>query len=367
MRVRRYNYVAQYCEGAQRLACEMAQMLEQGDHILGARVEAFEREFADFLGVEHVIGVNSGTDALLLSLMALGVGPGDEVITQANTFHATVLAICLAGARPVLVDADASSYLMDVTQVPAAITTRTKAVIVVHLYGKPTPMSELREMARTHGFALLEDAAQAHGARHDGRMAGSTGIAGCFSFHPSKNLAAAGDAGAIATDDGVLAARLRVRRSLGQQEQNHHVAIGLNSKLDSIQALILSHKLPRLASWNEQRARVAQGYRERLADTPLTFQSVNRSEVHAYHLFQARSSRRDALLAWLTRHDVEASVRYPTPIHLQPAFAGLGLGRGSFPVAEALADELLCLPIRPDLSDAELDHVSAVTHAFFRH
>ena len=365
MHVARYNHPAQYAGDPQALAGELAAMLMQGDHVLGPRVEAFERHFAEFVGVGHVVGVNSGTDAILLCLMALGIGAGDEVITQANTFHATVSAICVAGARPVLVDADRLSYLMDVSQVAAAITPRTKAIVPVHLYGKTTPMTELMQLARMRGVAVIEDAAQAHGAQRDGRMAGSTGIAGCFSFHPSKNLAAAGDAGAVATDDAALAQALRVLRGLGQQRQNHHVVIGLNSKLDAMQALVLDHKLPHLRRWNQQRARVARGYRERLAGTPVGFQSVDAEETHVYHLFQVRTPRRDALLAWLTAREVEVSVRYPVPIHLQPAFAHLKLPRGSFPVAEALADELLCLPVRPDMSDAELDHVADAVHAFF--
>lgn len=365
MHVARYHYLAQYSDGIQSLADELATMLALGDHVLGPRVEAFERHFAEFLGVGHVIGVNSGTDALLLSLMALGIGAGDEVITQANTFHATAAAICLAGARPVLVDADPVSYLMDVSQVAAAITPDTRAIIPVHLFGKPTPMGELQRLAQGHGLALIEDAAQAHGAQRDGRMAGAVGEAGCFSFHPSKNLAAAGDAGAVATDDADLAQRLRVLRGLGQRAQNEHVAVGLNSKLDAMQALVLDHKLPRLAAWNEQRTWVARGYRERLAGLPLRFQEVDEGETHVYHLFQVRTARRDALLGWLTAHGVEASVRYPVPIHLQPAFAFLGLPRGRYPVAEALARELLCLPIRPDMTPAELDHVATQVHTFF--
>ena len=366
MRVARYNYAHQHVGDVQDLSATLATMITTGDHLLGPRVETFERNFARYLGVEHVIGVNSGTDAILLSLMALGIGPGDEVITQANTFHATVAAICLAGAQPVLVDADPVSFLMDQSQVAHAITSRTRAIIPVHLFGKPTPMADLLQLARRHALVLVEDAAQAHGAGRDGCMAGTAGSAGCFSFHPSKNLAAAGDAGAIATNDADLAASLRTRRALGQATQNHHVAVGLNSKLDAIQAHVLDQKLPHLTHWNRARACMAAAYRARLADTTLVFQSVDSDECHVFHLMQVRTPRRDALLNWLTERDIEAAVRYPVPIHLQPAFARLGLAQGMFPVAEVLADELLCLPIRPDLSEDEVDYVSDCIHAFFR-
>lgn len=364
-RVARYDYAAQFEGGLEELVARLSEMLVDGRYVLGEDVLAFEHAFATYLGAEQVVGVNSGTDALLLSLLALGIGPGDEVITQANTFHATVAAICLAGATPVLVDARDDSFLMDIDAVPATLSERTRAVMPVHLYGKPTPMDRLVADVKD-GVALIEDAAQAHGARIGGRRVGTIGDLGCFSFHPSKNLAAAGDAGAVVVRDSEVAQRLRIRRELGQQGQNHHVAVGLNSKLDAIQAVILHSKLDRLDAWNADRRRIAAIYRAELAELPLRFQSVDGDvEEHVYHLFQVRTDARDALLAFLTRQGIEATIRYPEAIPQQKAFAHLGWKRGQFPVAEALAGELLCLPIRPGMPEAEIEIVVAAMRDFF--
>jgi dTDP-4-amino-4,6-dideoxygalactose transaminase len=366
MRVERYHYPSQFGPDVDGLLAEVREMLLGGRYVLTPEVKRFEDEFARYLGVRFVRGVNSGTDALVLALRALDIGPGDEVITQANTFNATVAAIELVGATTVLVDADEETFLIDGDQVESAISPATRAVLPVHLYGKPTPMSRLLEVARKHGLAVVEDAAQAHGARVGGRCAGTFGTIGCFSFHPSKNLAAAGDAGAVVTDDERLDEALRRRRELGQCGQNHHVVVGLNSKLDAIQALILSRKLPHLERWNEGRRAVAAVYRERLRDLPLRFQRQDPGEQHVYHLFQVRTDRRDALIAHLRSGGIDAVVRYPTPIHLQPAFEGRGWGRGRFPVSERLAEELLCLPVRPDMGLEEIDLVCGSVRSFFR-
>jgi len=366
MKVERYDYAAQFGPEPENLLNEIRGMLLGGRYILTDEVKRFEEEFATFLGARFARGVNSGTDALLISLLALGIGPGDEVITQANTFHATVAAIKLVGATPVLVDARDESFLIDDDQVAAAITRATRAIIPVHLYGKPTPMSHLLDLAHDHGLVLVEDAAQAHGARLDGRSAGTFGVLGCFSFHPSKNLAAAGDAGAIVTDDESLAEAIRRRRELGQYGQNHHVLVGSNSKLDAIQARILSWKLPYLEEWNERRRAVAAAYHERLKDLPLRFQRSDPGEQHVYYLFQVRTDRRNRLLEHLRSQAIDAVIRYPTPIHLQPAFADEGWKRGQFPIAERLAEELLCLPIRPDMGLDEIDYVTDSVRSFFQ-
>lgn len=365
MVVRRYNYADQFGPEIDTLLGELGRMLVEGRYVLGPDVEEFERAFATWLGVKHVCGVNSGTDALIISFMALGVGPGDEVITQANTFYATVAAIRHVGATPVLVDADDESYLIDATAVAGAITTRSRAVVPVHLFGKPTPMLSLLALANSHGLAVVEDAAQAVGANYDGVLAGTSGRVGCFSFHPSKNLAAAGDGGAIATNDADLAAQVRLRRELGQRSQNDHVTLGFNSKLDAIQARILLWKLKSLDGWNAARRQIARIYRERLQDLPVRFQSTDPHEEHAYHLFQLRVGPRDALLAHLTSSGVDAVIRYPVPIHLQPAFSDLGWRSGQFPVSERLAKELLCLPIRPDMDEQQVNHVVRAVRAFF--
>jgi dTDP-4-amino-4,6-dideoxygalactose transaminase len=365
MKVKRYNYHHQFGEGVEGLVREMCDMLLAGRYILSDEVRLFEKAYADFLGLRHVRGTNTGTDAIAVTLMALGVGEGDEVITQANTFNATVTAIRMVGATPVLVDANVKSFLMEDSQVPGAVTSRTKAVIPVHLYGKPAPMISIVDIAKRFGIYLVEDAAQAHGARIHGKRVGTFGIAGCFSFHPSKNLAAAGDAGAVASDDEEVAQRVDMIRSLGQRKQNDHVVKGVNSKLDALQARILSWKLPHLDEWNSQRRAVADWYRERLSDLPLSFQSEDPNEEHVYHLFQVRTGRRDKLLKHLLRAGIDAVIRYPTPIHLQEAFSDYGWRPGQFPVAERLSNELLCLPIRPDLSISDVDYVSDCIHSFF--
>ncbi|MBI4475501.1 MAG: DegT/DnrJ/EryC1/StrS family aminotransferase [Acidobacteria bacterium] len=365
MRVERYNYRAQFGDVPDPLFAEIREMLLQGRYILSAEVRRFEEEFGDYLGIPHVRGVNSGTDALTISLLALGIGRGDEVITQANTFYATVAAIRLVGATPVLVDADEDTFLINEDQVEAAITSRTRVILPVHLYGKPLRMKKLLRIAQRHGLAIVEDAAQAHGARVDGWFAGTRGDLGCFSFHPSKNLAAAGDGGAIVTHSQDLAERVRRLRELGQRGQNNHVVLGCNSKLDAVQARILSWKLPFLDEWNKARRRVAQFYRERLEDLPIVFQATDPEEEHVYHLFQIRTLFRDRFLETLQENGIDAVVRYPTPIHLQPAFVDSGWRPGQFPVAERLARELLCLPIRPDLTLDEIDYVCECVRGFF--
>ena len=361
----RYHYEAQFQPGFDALLKDLGAMLLGGQYVLSSHVDEFQRSFASFTGTSYSLGVNSGTDALLIALRALGIGRGDEVITQANTFHATVAAIELAGATPVLVDADEESFLIDLPAVRSAITPRTRAIIPVHLYGKPTPMSDLLALSRQKSLVIVEDAAQAHGARVEGKCVGSFGIAGCFSFHPSKNLAAAGDAGAIVTDDATVAHRVEQIRALGQRQQNDHVVLGYNSKLDSLQARILSHKLPHLDEWNAQRRRVAALYRDALRNDPVSFQREDAHEEHVYHLFQIRSEYRDDLLGHLKRNGVDAVVRYPVPIHRQPAFQHHGWRIGQFPVAERLADELLCLPIRPDLTEDDVAFVSGCVSSFF--
>lgn len=365
MKVKRYDYKGQFGDELSSVLDDIAAMLISGHYVLSEEVTAFEQQFAEYLNASHVCGVNSGTDALVLALHALDIGPGDEVITQANTFHATVAAICHRGATPVLVDVDAESFLMNTAQVASAITPRTKAIIPVHLYGKPTPMAELFDLSAKHGISIIEDAAQAHGARLGMRRVGTIGHIGCFSFHPSKNLAAAGDAGALCTDDDVLHQRIVELRGLGQRGQNHHVRVGWNSKLDAIQARVLSAKLPHLDAWNQSRRDLASTYREGLANLDIAFQSVDEDEEHVYHLFQIRLRDRDRLLNYLQESGIDAVTRYPNAIHCQPAFADFGWKRGQFPVAEALADQLLCLPIRPGMPSAETHYVIERTRSFF--
>ncbi|GGO96030.1 UDP-2-acetamido-2-deoxy-alpha-D-ribo-hexopyranos-3-ulose 3-aminotransferase [Wenjunlia tyrosinilytica] len=343
-------------------------LLSGGDYILGEAVSDFEAGLADYLGVEHCVGVNSGTDALILTLEALGVGPGYEVVTVVNSFHASALAIARVGAKPVFVDCRPEDFLMDLDQLEAAISARTRAVILVHLFGRAADVTRAARICAEAGIALVEDCAQAIGARWDGKRVGSVSAAGCWSFAPSKNLAAAGDAGAVSTSYREIAERLGLLRHFGQRVQNEHSVKGHNSRLDSIQALVLRHKLGRLEAWNERRVALAGEYQERLAGLPLGFQDPGGPGGHVYHLFQVRtesSEVRDALLSHLLGDGIDAVVRYPFPLHQQPALPHRP-AVGAFPVAEALARETLALPIRPDLAPSELQYVCDSMATFFK-
>jgi len=364
MKVPRYDYRSQF-ERFEDFIAEVSDMMVKGHYVLSSEVSEFEVAFARYLKCSSVIGVNTGTDALFCSLKVLDLRPEDEVITQANTFNATVAAICSAGVKPVLVDADDDSFLMDTTQALAVVSSRTRVFLPVHLYGKPTPMRALLEEGEKRGVFVVEDAAQAHGAITDGQRLGTIGILGCFSFHPSKNLAAAGDGGAIATNRLDLKERLDSIRALGQVGQNNHLRLGFNTKLDSIQAKVLSWKLPSLDTWNKQRRCIARMYRERLTDLPIRFQAWDGSEEHVFHLFVIRTEKRDELLTHLQSFGIDAVTRYPVPIHLQPAFASYGWLKGQFPIAESLAQELVCLPLRPSMTEAEVDYVSTCVRSFF--
>ena len=365
MRVERYNYAAQLPpEQIETLTAAFREILVRGSYAPSPEGAAFEAAFARFVGSQHARAVGCGTDALVLTLRSLGIGPGHEVVTQANTFYATVAAIVLVGATPVLVDADDETFLLDQSRLIRALTPRTRAIIVVHLYGKPTPMRFILHEARQRGIAVIEDAAQAHGATIEGRQVGSIGDAGCFSFHASKNLAAAGDGGCVVTNSAELADLIEAHRTHGQRIQHEHIVLGINSKLDAIQASILSAKLPRLLAWNEQRRAIADFYHRELAGLGLRFQRRDDGELHAYHLFVVRTPERDRLLAHLQALGIDAVVRYPYPIHAQPPFASFDWRTGQFPVAEALARDSLCLPIRPDMEQREVDYVVSGVRSF---
>ncbi|MET9915018.1 DegT/DnrJ/EryC1/StrS family aminotransferase [Streptomyces sp. NPDC006476] len=364
-RVPRYDYPAQFADLDGDLLPRIRELLTSGNYILGDPLSALERSLAEYLDVPHVVGVNSGTDALVLALDALGVGPDDEVITVANTFHATALAILRVGARPVLVDCRPDNYLIDLEQAENAVTQRTKALIVVHMFGQAVDMTAAADLADRYGLALVEDCAQAIGARFDGQPVGSTSNAGCWSFAPSKNLAAAGDAGAVSVRDQELADKLRLLRHFGQTSQNYHEVVAYNSRLDSIQALVLSHKLPLLEDWNRRRREIASDYRAKLSGLPVSFQEGAAPDEHVYHLFQLRTRRRDELAESLQAAGIDAVVRYPIPLHLQGAFRSLGHEVGAFPVSEALSRETLCLPLHPALNADQVGYVTEAVHAFF--
>jgi dTDP-4-amino-4,6-dideoxygalactose transaminase len=309
------------------------------------------------------VGVGSGTDALHLILRALGIGPGDEVITVANTFIATAEAISYAGARPVLVDCRLEDYLIDPAAVAAAITPRTRAIIPVHLYGQPADMDTLAALAQKHGLALIQDAAQAHGATlSDGRVCGSLGVAAAFSFYPAKNLGAFGDGGAVTTGDEALNRQLRLLRNWGSVVKYHHEVQGFNSRLDTLQAAILSVKLPRLNAWNDARRDAAGWYRSALKGCPGLVLPIEAPWTgrHAYHLFVVRvlERDRDIVARSLADRGVQTVVHYPVPIHLQKAYAGLGLRPGAFPAAEAASRTILSLPMFPELTQVQVEYVA---------
>ena len=344
----------------------VARVLESGIYIGGPEVAAFEQEFADYCGAGHCIGVGNGLDALSLALKALGVAPGDEVIVASNTFIATLLAVSGIGAVPVMVEPDPDTHNLDPARVEAAVTGRTRVLLPTHLYGQPADLDPLLEIARRHGLALLEDAAQAQGARYKGRRIGAHGDAVAWSFYPGKNLGALGDAGAVTTNDPDLAKRIRMLGNYGSSTKYVHELRGVNSRLDPLQAAVLRVKLARLDEWNARRARIAAFYGDRLRDAPLDLPFVPNWADPAWHLFVVRTARRDALQVALAEAGIQTLIHYPTPPHLQGAYADLGQKAGSFPLAERLAGEVLSLPIGPHLTEAAAARVADAVDRFGR-
>jgi dTDP-3-amino-3,4,6-trideoxy-alpha-D-glucose transaminase len=357
------------------------EVAERGAFTLGDHVEAFEREFADYCETDFAVGVSSGTEALALSLRALEIGPGDEVIVPTSSFIATAEAVSAVGATPVLVDVDPDTHLIDAAIVERNLGPRVRCVIPVHLYGATVDLDPILELAREAGVHVLEDACQAHGARYRGRRVGTLGALGCFSFYPAKNLGAWGDGGAVVTATPELADRVRLLRAHGERPRYHHRLIGSTARLDALQAAVLRRKLKRLEGWNEQRRRLGAQLRERLAHrtAPLdgaTAGGVSATPVvdpvgppaaggdHVYHLFVVRCHERDALREHLAEQGVASAVHYPVPIHRTSAYEGLRLGSGSLPVSEALAARICSLPLFPSMTDAELEQVAAAVAQF---
>lgn len=324
----------------------------------GPFVAEFEKHFAEFCGTQHAVGVGSGTDALWLALQALGIGPGDEVITTANTFIATAEAISICGARPVFVDIDQDTFNMDPSLLEDAITSRTKAVIPVHLYGQPADMDPITEVAERHGLAVIEDACQAHGAEYKGRRAGSIGRAGCFSFYPGKNLGAYGEAGAVTTDDGELADRMRMFRDHGQKAKYYHSIVGWNARMDGFQGAILDVKLRHLNDWNDARREHAHSYSRLLRDVEGVVTPGEPGFARSvYHIYAIRVEKRDTLMSDLAEREVSCGIHYPIPLHLQDAYADLGYKKGDFPVTEQCAVQILSLPMYAELTDKHIERV----------
>ncbi|MBI5502300.1 MAG: DegT/DnrJ/EryC1/StrS family aminotransferase [Deltaproteobacteria bacterium] len=332
----------------------MERVFRRSSFILGEELEALEAEFALAHDCTHGVGVGSGTDALHLALRACGVKPGDDVLTVANVWVPTACAIRAAGARPVFADIDPRTFAMDPAKIARALTRRTTAILPVHLYGQVADMDPILEAAAKRGIPVIEDACQAHGAAYRGRKAGSLGAAGCFSFYPTKNLGAYGDAGMVVTNDPALARRVRSLRNYGETQPRYTCReTGVNSRLDELQAAMLRVKLRRLAEWNERRRRHAARYDADLAGTAVRVPHASPTSRHVYHLYVVRSDRRDELRAWLAKRGVGSAVHYPIPVHLQPAFADLGRRRGDLPETERACNQVLSLPIYPELTAAQ--------------
>ncbi len=361
---------AQFAEIREEVLAAVTRVLESQQFILGPEVAKFEEEIRDTIGCGHAIGCASGSDALLLALMALQIGPGDEVIVPAFTFVATAGAVARLQATPVFVDIDPRTYNLEPQELEAAITPRTRAIIPVHLFGLPADMEAILEVSRRHRLAVIEDAAQAIGASYQGRPVGSLGLMGCFSFFPSKNLGAAGDGGLVTTNDATVADKLRLLRDHGSRRKYEYELAGTNSRLDAIQAAILRIKLHHLSRWTQGRQKNARRYQELLAEFRLLDliqpPTVPAGSKHAYNQYTIRTRRRDALQRYLADHGIPSAVYYPSPLHLQPAFAGLGYQPGSLPESERACAEVLSLPIYPELPEKRLQTVVETMAGYFR-
>lgn len=365
MRVPFLDLKAQYESIRNEIAVALQQVLDNTAFAGGPFVEKFEKDFASFCKCEFAMGVGSGTTALWLALSGLGIGQGDEVITTPNTFIATAEAISFCGAKPAFVDVEEQTYNMNLDLLEDAITPKTKAIIPVHLYGQMVDMDRIMQIARAHGLFVVEDACQAHGAEYNGQRAGSIGDAGCFSFYPGKNLGAYGEAGAVVTNDAELAEKIRVLRDHGQARKYFHSMIGWNARMDGFQGAVLSVKLKHLPAWNDARKRNARLYDELLADADdvITPVEVDRAG-HVYHVYAIRTKDRDAIINYLAEKNVYCGIHYPMPIHLQNAYSFLGKGKGSFPVAEKCAEQLVSLPMFPELSEEQIEYVVRETKHF---
>lgn len=342
------------------------EVVSGSEFILGKRVEAFEKEFAQYIGTPYALGVSTGLDALTLSLKALGIGPGDEVLVPANTFIATALAVSSTGARPVLCDVDEATLLCTAAHLDKAITKKTRAIVPVHLYGQPLEMKEILAWAQKKNLLVVEDACQAHGASYGGKKPGSFGDAGCFSFFPSKNLGAFGDGGIITVKDAKIYEKLKLLRNYGSVVKYHHEIEGNNMRLDSLQAGILSVKLKHLDGWNRNRNRLAARYNEKLSNIKaLQILPVRKSYTNVYHLYIIRTTQRDELKKYLENLHIHTGIHYPIPIHLQRAYRYLGYQRGDFPVAETSSEQVLSLPMYPEMALSDVDRVCRAIQKYF--
>jgi len=333
-------------------------VLESSAFVLGPAVKSFEADFANYCESKECVALNSGTSALHMALLTLGVGDGDEVITVSSTFIATIAAIRYTGARPVMVDVDPQTWTMDVDKIEAAITPRTKVIMPVHLHGRVADMDGILDIAKRHGLAVVEDAAQAHGATYKGRKAGSFGDIGCFSFYPGKNLGAYGEGGAAVTSNPDYAKKMRMLRDWGQAEKHHHVIEGFNTRMDGIQGAVLGVKLKHLDVWTDARRSHAKLYDQLLTDASLEFPIASNRDRHVYHVYAVLVKNRETVQKKLNNAGVGSNIHYPVPVHMQPAHSDLGYGAGDFPVSEKIANEFLSLPMFAELTEAQVQETA---------
>jgi len=363
MKVPFVDLKAPHVELRQELRDAFERVLDSGWYILGNEVNLFEKEFSEYCQSKHCVGVGNGLEALHLILRGYGIGEGDEVIVPSNTYIATWLAVSYAGASPVAVEPDPNTYNIDPTKIESSITSRTKAIIVVHLYGQPADMDPINQIAKKYKIKVIEDAAQAHGAKYKGNRVGSLADAAGFSFYPGKNLGALGDGGAVTTNDQNLAEKIRILSNYGSEIKYHNSLKGYNSRLDELQAAFLRVKLQKLDAWNYQRMKLAAAYLDQLKNTKVVSPFVPEWADPVWHLFVVRSGQRDILKNKLSDKDITTMIHYPIPPHLQPAYSELKLKNGSFPLAELIHREILSLPLWPNMSESQLKHVVSVVNS----
>jgi dTDP-4-amino-4,6-dideoxygalactose transaminase len=345
---------------------DLERLFETSAYCLGPAVDRFESSFAEYIGVSHAVGVNSGTSALHLAMIAAGIGAGDKVLVPSHTFVATAWAVIYVGAQPVFCDVEDNAGTIDMGDAERRMSPDVKAIVPVHLYGQPADMNAVSAFAEKHGILVIEDAAQSHGAVYSGKKVGGIGIYGCFSFYPGKNLGAAGEAGAICTNDDMGAARMRALRNHGQSERYVHAEVGFNYRMEGIQGLVLDHKLRHLESWTAERRRIAERYLNGLRDLPLILPHVVHDD-HVYHIFVVRTPRRTDLRAFLNSNGIETGLHYPVPLHHQPCFSHLAMDRDSYPVSDRYANECLTLPLFVGMTDAQVETVIDKIRDFMLH
>jgi len=365
MEIKYLDLQAQYQSIKSEIDTAVQKVLDSSAFVLGPAVAEFEKNFAQYCETKYAIGVNSGTSAVLLALRALDIGPGDEVVTTANTFVATISAITYTGAKPVLVDCDPESRNIDPQLLKMAISPKTKAIMPVHLYGRIADMDPIMEIAKKHGLPVVEDSAQAHGARYKNKRAGSIGNIAAFSFYPGKNLGAYGEGGAVITSDPKLDKAVRILRDHGSEKKYYYDTLGYNARLEGIQGAVLNVKLKHLDKWNKERRRVALTYNEYLKDAPVKVPSLHEDHEQVFHVYVIESEKRDELQTYLKENSVPSIIHYPVPVHLQKAYEHLDYRAGDFPVTEKLCDEVMSLPIYPEMKEEQIAYVAGTIKKFF--